>query len=337
MAQFITVKDVAREAGVSTATISRVLNNTGPVAQETRERIEAAIEKLNYQPNVVAQELVRGRSSVIGILTQHSTAPFYGDILNGITDGLQNTTYQPLFAHGFWSTEKERAALQVLISRRVDALIVVSGDVPDEDLIRLSEKLPLVVVAREVPGLEKRCLHVDNVRGGYLATRHLLDLGHRKIVHITGYQLSPHQFDARDRLQGYRQAMQEAGIEVQPEWVVEGNFTEESGVQAVDRLIQQEVQFTAVFAGNDQMAFGARLALHQHGLMVPEAVSVVGYDDLTVSRYAVPPLTTVRQPAHKMGVTAAKLTLSLLGKSRFVMPVFSNELVVRKSTRKLQR
>ena len=202
MSQFVTVKDLAREAGVSTATISRVLNNTGPVAPETRERIEQAIEKLGYRPNRVAQELVRGRSSVIGVLTQHSTSPFYGDIMNGITDGLQNTPYQPLFAHGFWATEKEQAALQMLISRRVDALIVVAGEIPDEGLLRLSQTMPLVVVARDVPGLEKRSLHVDNVRGGYLATRHLLELGHRKIVHITGHQHSPYQFDARDRERG---------------------------------------------------------------------------------------------------------------------------------------
>lgn len=334
MAPFITVKDVAREAGVSTATVSRVLNNTGPVGPETRTRIEAAIEKLGYHPNVVAQELVRGRSSVIGILTQHNATPFYGDILSGITDGLQGTAYQPLFAHGFWSSEKEHAALKLLISRRVDALIVLAGEIPDADLLALSERIPLVVVARVVKGLEKRCLRVDNIQGGHMATKHLLDLGHRRIVHITGHLHSPLQLDAQDRLQGYRKALQDAGIEPRPEWVIEGDFTEASGYRAILSLLEEEVQFSAVFAANDQMAFGARLALQQHGLQVPEAVSLVGYDDLTMSGYTLPPLTTVRQPAIKMGKAAARLALSVLNKTRSTLPAFANELIVRQSTSK---
>jgi LacI family transcriptional regulator len=313
---------------VSPSTVSRVLNNTVPVADAKREAVLNVVESLGYRPNAVAQELARGHSHAIGVLPQGIANPFYSQVLKGVEQGLRGSAYYPLFASGEQAPE-EKVALEQLLSHRVDALILIGGHLEDDDLLRLSQRLPLVAVGRRIRGLEHRCMRVENDDGGYQATRHLLDRGHRRIAHITGL---PWHADAVARREGYERALAEAGIAVDGRLVVEGDFEEPSGLAGTERLLGAGAAFTAIFAGNDRMAYGAGLALLRRGLQVPRDVSLVGFDDQPSAAYAWPPLTTLRQPTVEMGLAAAQAVVDELQGRGFVLPSFRTELVTREST-----
>jgi LacI family transcriptional regulator len=263
------------------------------------------------------------------VLTQSIGSPFYGAVLLGIEQELSGTDYHLLFASGNWRLPEEREAIEVLIGRRVDALIIMGGQLPSEYLGQIAERVPLVVVGQLVAGLAAQCLRVDNCHGAYLATQHLIELGHRRIVHITG-DLS--HADAIERREGYQRALDGAGIPFDPSLVVAGNFIEQSGLLALESLISRAVLFTALFVANDQMAYGARLALYRRGIRVPEDISLVGFDDLIGSAYTTPPLTTVRQPTAEMGRAAARAVLQLMEGQPIALPIFPTELIVREST-----
>ncbi|HEX2864435.1 MAG TPA: substrate-binding domain-containing protein [Deinococcales bacterium] len=330
MSKPVTLNDVARLAGVSPSTVSRILNGTANVTPERRTSVEDAIQRLGFRPNLMAQSLARGRSMSIGVLTQDISSPFYGATLSGIEEGLIDGPYHPVFISGHWREAEESAALDVLLSRHVDGLIVLGGHTPDEHLIEVSERLPLVAVGRRVEGLEDRCLYIDNVLGSYRGTRHLIDLGHRRIAYIAG---RPEHRDALDRLAGYRKALAEAGIPEDPDLIAQGDFLEQSGLLAMSALLSRSALFSAIVAANDQMAYGARLGLYRMGIRVPDDISIVGYDDLPGSAFATPPLTTVRQPTHEMGLAAARMIVSILGGNETPRrPAFEAELIVREST-----
>jgi LacI family transcriptional regulator len=324
----VTIHDIAAEAGVSASTVSRVLNGTTPVANAKRAAVLAAIESLNYHPNVVAQGLVRGKSATIGVLTQDLASPFYAEIHRAVEEGLVGSGYHPLFASGHWGADLELAALDVLIKRRVDAIIVLGGLMPGEHLHAVAQELPLVAVGRLIAGIEDRCLHVDHAEGAYKAMRYLIELGHTRIAHITGLPYHP---DAIDRQAGYRQALDDAGLAVDPNLVVEGTFDEQSGLLAVEMLLARGAMFTALFAANDQMAQGARLALFRRGIRVPDDVSLIGFDDQPSSAFTTPPLTTVRQPTAEMGAAAAEAVLKMLNGCQPSLPNLSVDLVIRES------
>lgn len=324
----VTINDIAERAGVSRSTVSRVLNGDPRVDARRREAVEQAMTALQYRPNLAAQGLARGKSHTIGVLTQDVASTFYGEYLKGIEVGLSGSSYHAVFASGNWQVKEEIAALDLLIGRRVDGLIVLGGDIPDEHLQALAEQLPLVIVGRSIRGLEQQCLCVQNFEGAYQATRYLLQRGHTRIAHITGNAGQP---DAVERRNGYCRALHDAGVTVDERLIIEGLFNEQSGMLALEMLFARGVLFTAIFASNDQMAYGARLGLHRHHLRVPEDVSIVGFDDQPASTYAIPPLTTVRQPNIEMGAAAAQAVLQLLNGKAPVLPPFAAELIVRES------
>jgi LacI family transcriptional regulator len=327
--QAITIVDIAREAGVSPSTVSRVLNGTVPVAEAKRDAVLEVVKRLRYRPSAIAQGLVRGRTAAIGVLTQSVASPFYGEVLLGIERGLAGSGYHAIFASGNWRTDDEVAALDLLSGRRVDALIVLSGVIDDAHLRQVAAELPLVVIGRSLAGLEDRCLRIDDQRAAQEAMRHLIDQGHTRIAHIAGPSL--HQ-DALDRRAGYVAALESAGLPVDPRLIVEGEYTEQSGLLAVQMLMSRAALFSAIFAANDQMAYGARLALYRNQLRVPDDVSLVGFDDLPGSAYTTPPLTTVRQPALDLGSAAAHAVLRLLDDMPADLPTLSAGLVIREST-----
>lgn len=324
----VTIQDIARHAGVSISTVSRVLNKTVPVARAKRAAVLSAVEALGYRPNVVAQELARGHTLAVGVLPQGISNPFYSRLLKGVEQGLRGTPYYPLFASGE-APDEEAQAFDMLLCHRIEALILIGGNIPDDKIVQLSRRVPVVAIARHVDGLDARCVRVGNEQGAYKATRHLLDMGHRRIAHITG--LRTHS-DAIARRAGYERALADAGIARDPALLLEGDFDESSGLAAAESLVKAGTRFTALFAANDQMAVGAMLALSRHGVQVPRDVSVVGFDDQPSAAYTCPPLTTIRQPAVEMGRAAAQALVDELRGNRFVQPIFDTDLVVRATT-----
>ncbi|MCO5190039.1 MAG: substrate-binding domain-containing protein [Anaerolineae bacterium] len=330
----ITIQDIAEQSGVSISTVSRVLSGNAGVTEPKRQAVLAAVDKLDYRPNLFAQGLASGQSMSIGVMTQNFGSAFYDAILRGIIAGVEKSSYSPLFADGRWRTDIERRALQTLLNRRVDALILLGTQLDSDDLLDLKKQMPLVIVSRSVAGLEQNCLVVDNYKASFQATTHLLDRGHQHIAHITGALSESNVLrDGAQRLAGYQDALRKAGIEPSPKLVVEGSFRSQSGLLAIETLLTRGKPFSAIFAANDQMATGARLGLYRRGIRVPDDVSLIGFDDQPHSAYMTPPLTTVRQPAEEMGLMAAQAVLNQLQGKPFALPMVSAELIVRESVK----
>ena len=306
----VTLDEVAAVAGVSAATVSRILNGTAVVSELKKQAVDKAIERLGFVPNPVARGLAGGRTLSVGVVTQAIDSPFYGVALRGIEEELAAAGYSPLFVSGHWNAEQEESCIDMLRSRRVDGIIVLTGRLSDSALRATARALPVVVTGRDLKAPNLFSLNFDNFEGGRLATHHLMALGHRRIAFISG---DPEHADALERQRGYRAALEAANIAYEPELVVPGRYYELSGLEAVERLMQSRQHFSAIFAANDQMAFGAALGLHRRGLRVPQDVSLVGFDDLPASLYSIPPLSTVHQPVQELGRLAASAMLDLLG------------------------
>ena len=330
----VTIETVAKMAGVSISTVSRVLSGTVTVSAQKMLAVETAAAKLGYVPSVLAQGLASGRSKTIGVVTQSLDSPYYGVMLRGIEDELDLVGYAPMVLSGRWNAKEEAKCIEILRSRRVDGIIVLAGRIADTALAACASTLPTVVTNRSLsaPGLFS--IDTDNYRGGLEATEFLIESGHQRIAFITG---DPEHADANERQRGYRAALDAAGIRFDPKLVVPGDFHELSGLRAVDELLVKRIQFSAIFAANDQMISGAALGLHRRGLRIPDDISLVGYDDLPGSQYMLPPLTTVRQPGFDMGRHAAKAMMQLIAGETPTAVVLYPQLVPRESTRRLSR
>ena len=332
----VTILDIAKKANVSPSTVSRVLRGSARVKQSKHDAVMEAVSELNYRPNIFAQSLASGQSMTIGVVTPNVGDPFYNAILLGILQKLTETPYSSIFTDGQWQLDVEQRAINMLLDRRVDGVILAGGRLPDDELEKIAAEKPLLLVARATDKLQDCCLRVDNFKGAYDATQYLIDMGHRHIAHITTPTESRvAEDDVTQRLLGYKQALSDAGIEFSPELIVEGNLLQQSGVLAVQRLLMQKQKFTAIFCANDQMAFGARLALFRRGFRVPEDVSLIGFDDHYSAAFSIPPLTTVRQPAVALGETAATAILDLINNKQIDIPLFEPELIVRESVARL--
>ncbi|MEK8033970.1 LacI family DNA-binding transcriptional regulator [Ideonella sp. DXS29W] len=325
----VTLQQVAERAGVSPSTVSRILNGTAVVSDDKKKAVDDAIKELGFVPNPVARGLAGGRTLSVGVVTQAIDSPFYGGAHRGIEDTLLPAGYSPLFISGHWDDTAEARCIEVLRSRRVDGLIVLTGRMDDEALKGLARQLPIVVTGRDLSAPGVYSLNFDDLHGARLATEHLLSLGHKRIAFIGGDPLHP---DSGKREQGYREALQAHGVAVDEALLQEGNYQEESGLQAIERLLASGVPFTAIFAANDQMAFGAALALHRRGLRVPHDVSLVGFDDVATSSFTVPPLSSVHQPVYELGRLAATAMLDLLAGRQPEAALPAPHIVVREST-----
>ncbi len=326
----VTLLEVARAAGVSASTVSRILNGTAKVAPEKREAVEAAIRRLNFKPNLFARSLKTGITMTVGVLTQAIESQFYSRALKGIEMGLAESGHSCIIVSGHWNAEADAASLKLLTSRRVDGVIILTGNIADNEVLAVAQQQPVVITERKLEGPNVRSIDLDQKHGGYLATQHLLALGHTRIAHLAGMEGRPH---AQQRYLGYLQAHEEAGVTPNPQCVVHGNFTDRGGYLAAQKLLDSGEPFTAIFCANDESALGARLALHQRGIRVPEDVSLVGFDDLPLCNYMTPPLTTVRQPVYEVGLYAAHTLLEMMGYPSEAVHVPPLELVVRQTTR----
>ena len=326
-----TIKEVSRLARVSTATVSRVLNGTSPVASATRERVLDAIARLEYKPNALARGLATNRSGGIGITVNEVSSPYFGAFIFGVEQIARDAGIHLMVSSGFADAPRERTSIDFLLERRCDGLVVQAEALADEELIDLVRggPAPVVIFGRSIAEVATSCVVMNNEQGGFLATEHLLDHGHRRIAHVTGPLSFP---DSRDRLHGYRHALEAGGVDYVERYVVESTFREEGGARAVARLLERAPEVSAIFFANDQMAAGGMRTLRERGREVPDDVSVVGFDDVFLAQYLTPTLTTVRQPLVEMGRAAASLLLARLGHEvKEVLHRFDPELVERQS------
>lgn len=331
--QKTTIYDIAYRAGVSQSTVSRVLSGNTKVSDDKKAAVLAAVEALGYRPNLFAQRLASGGSSTIGILATNTETPFFTQVIRGIQETLAPSQYLPLIVsvQGFGDLNR---AVELLRASYVGGVCVVGQPLSPELLDDLQQDIPVFAVCPDTPGLEAQCLLVDNEGGGYRATKHLLELGHRTIAHISGPATHGH---AVARLAGYRQALEEAGVPFDSSLVTYGSFVEQSGLDACNELLQRRRDFTALFAANDCMAFGAQVALFRQGLYVPKHISLVGFDDTPQAQFRTPPLTTIRQPAVEMGAAVARQVLAALSEDAEPKQTpFDTPLIVRESTAPLQ-
>ncbi|MEX0496189.1 HTH-type transcriptional regulator GalS [Raoultella terrigena] len=303
----ITIRDVARQAGVSVATVSRVLNNSALVSPDTRESVMKAVTQLGYRPNANAQALATQVSDTIGVVVMDVSDAFFGALVKAVDTVAQQHQKYVLIGNSYHEAEKERNAIEVLIRQRCSALIVHSKALSDEELGDFMQHIPgMVLINRIVPGYAHRCVGLDNVSGALMATRMLLNHGHQRI----GYLSSNHGIeDDSLRREGWFRALQEQGIIAPDSWVGSGSPDMQGGEAAMVELLGRNLGLTAVFAYNDSMAAGALTTLKDNGIVVPQHLSLIGFDDIPISRYTDPQLTTVRYPIMSMAKLATELAL----------------------------
>lgn len=327
----VTIKDIAKKVGVSPSVVSRALNNKYGVKAETRERIVRTAKEMGYLPNILAQGLVTRKTNTIGVVMADISEPFFSQLIKGMNLVADETGYTLIYYNSYESLV-ERSALEHMIkAQRVDGLIIVGSRIKeDEYLSGRTWEVPLVLVERRLTAPGLNCVWVDSITGAYKATRYLIDQGHRRIAHICGtlgFQV------ALDRLEGYKRALADTGLPYAEELVASGHFVWQDGYTATKEVLKQTPRCTAVFAGNDTMAYGALQAIAESGLEVPRDIAVVGFDDLEFSLLTNPPLTTVRQPRMEMGKKAVSILVSILaGKAEEGVKIsLTPELIIRRS------
>ncbi len=329
-----TLEHIARRAGVSVMTVSRALRGHPGVRESTRRKILDLAAELKYRPNRWARSLVTNRSKVIGIVVPDISHIFFSEITRGVQDGLEKHGYSLMLCHSKGDARREAREIDMLIGAQVEGIIVASEqpeDRPDLFADLQEEGIPFVLVDRFFPGLKCPRVTVDDFQVGRKATRHLIDLGHTRIGHITG----PNVSTARLRTEGYRAALKEAGIRLQSSWIVRSNFKVSGGAQAMKKLLARKNRVTAVFASNDPSAFGAVQACREAGLRVPEDISVIGAGNIEGYNHPAPFLTTVGWRVCELGERAAEILLRQLegnGGAGETECVFEPEILFRKST-----
>jgi LacI family transcriptional regulator, galactose operon repressor len=295
-----TIRDVARKAEVSIATVSRVVNSNRPVQPDIRDRVLKAVEELDYRPNYLARGLRQSNTCMIGLIIPDNSNPFYAEVARAIEDAGFAAGYSVILCNSDLSEEKQQAYVDVLLSHKVDGVILIDMKGAAQKFLEpiLAEDIPAVLANIDIPVPSVDQVLVDHYRGGYLAGQYLLGLNHRRIGCITFF--GPHSYDTL-RVVGFRRALSESGVELAEEDFVIGNGRYESGYHAMQELLRRRPDLTGVFVFNDLMALGAMNALRAQGLRVPEDISVFGYDNIFYASIFEPALTTIAQPVVAIG------------------------------------
>ncbi|GEA49860.1 hypothetical protein VIN01S_06640 [Vibrio inusitatus NBRC 102082] len=326
-----TVYDIARHAGVSVSTVSRFNNQTGYITREKVQAIEQAISALGFNAKTTKHHGNKARSMKIGVIVPTFDNSYFASILNGMSHCAQGSAYSLRIESSRFSKIREQKIIKQMLDLDVDALVLVVSLLNEDEIKRLVGHLPILIVAGSDKG-SLPILKIDNVIAGKIATNHLIQLGHTKIVHAYG-RLNEGP-DAKDRLEGYKQSLLEAGLQIDPRLIVDGGYYTEPSCNAVIQLIKDDIPFSAVFAANDLSAYGVIQALKEHNINVPQQISVIGFDDLYTSAIFTPALTTIRQPLYDIGTIALDHICDIMSNNAdtpFIPPV---ELIIRGSTSK---
>lgn len=326
----VTIKDIARIAGVAPSVVSRAINNKYGVKESTRQRILEIARELNYYPNAAARSLVTRKTQTIGVMMADISEPYYSQIIKGMEFVADKTGFTLLFSNSQEQVEHSGVLQKMIQANRVDGLIIIGSNIQEKGFIAklLEKEIPFVLIERKITDPQVNCIWVDNVEGATMATRHLIEKGHRKIAHIAGnlsFQV------ALERLEGYKRALHEADIEFREEYVVAGDFLTEGGYRAMKEIMKHDC--TAVFAANDATAYGAMRAIAESGLSVPHDMAVIGFDNLEFSSLTNPPLTTIHQPRYELGRISMEVLIGILrdDKPRGVKVCLEPKLIQRNS------
>jgi LacI family transcriptional regulator len=293
-----TMKQVAKRAGVSISTVSHVINNTRAVSDEVRTRVQGIVDELRYVPSAVARSLKNDKTHTIGVLVPNSSNPYFAELIRWIEDAAFELGYHIILCNTHGGDRKQTAYLRLLMEKRIDGLVLVaSGADNAQELLLRHEDVPIIQLERALPGLGADLVLAGQEEGAWLATRHLIELGHRAIACVSGPADLPR---SRERVGGFLRAMREAGIDVSADDVLHVEFTSAGGHAAFGSLLARPQRPTAVFVTSDLMAIGGLCAAGSAGVRVPAELSVVGYDDIGAACYAAPPLTTIAPPKREM-------------------------------------
>ncbi|MGO1297557.1 MAG: HTH-type transcriptional repressor PurR [Vibrio sp.] len=331
-----TIKDVARLAGVSTTTVSHVINKTRFVAETTQERVLSAVKELHYAPSAVARSLKCNTTRTIGMLVTQSTNQFFSEVIDGVESYCYRQGYTLVLCNTGGIYEKQRDYVRMLAEKRVDGILVMCSDMTPElmEMLDNHADIPKVIMDWGLEDSQADNILDNSEEGGYLATKHLIENGHSDIACLSGH-LS--KVACQERIRGFRRAMQEAQLAVNEDWILEGNFECDTAVLAADKLLAMDSLPTAVFCFNDTMALGLISRLQQKGCRVPDDISVIGYDNIELAEYFSPPLTTIHQPKRRVGKNAFEILLERIKNKQHERRTFEMhpELVIRDTVKKL--
>lgn len=307
-----TMKNIAKLAGVSTSTVSHVINKTRFVSEEISERVNNAAKELNYYaPSALARSLKVNRTKTIGMLVTTSTNPFFGEVVKGVERSCYQKGYSLILCNTEGDNERMRQSINTLLQKRVDGLILMCSSLEGEriDVFERYPDIPVVVMDWGPMLFTSDKIQDNSLRGGYLAAKYLIDCGHTEIGCITG-PLIKHQ--AQMRYEGYKRAMNEAGLEFNANWIIESDFECEGGYQAFKKMAQRGALPSSIFVSNDMMAMGVINAANELDIKVPDDLSIIGYDDIHIAKFMSPSLTTIHQPKYRLGQTAVETLVRIL-------------------------
>ncbi|MGC9404210.1 MULTISPECIES: HTH-type transcriptional repressor PurR [Vibrio] len=303
-----TIKDVARLAGVSTTTVSHVINKTRFVAETTQEKVNKAVEELNYAPSAVARSLKCNTTRTIGMLVTQSTNLFFSEVIDGVESYCYRQGYTLILCNTGGIYEKQRDYIRMLAEKRVDGILVMCSDLTEElrEMLDRHSTIPKVVMDWGPESSQADKIIDNSEEGGYLATKYLIDKGHKDIACLSGHF---EKAACQERILGFKRALTEANLKIDEDWILEGNFECDTAVLAADQIAAMDNKPTAIFCFNDTMALGLISRLGQKGINVPNDISVIGYDNIELAEYFSPPLTTVHQPKRRVGKNAFEILL----------------------------
>ncbi len=312
--KYLTLKMVAERAEVSVNTASRAINNKPDINEETKKRVLRIAKELGYIRNAAAVALRTKKTRTIGVVIADNSNPFYAEVLNGIEVAAREKNYHIILANTQRDYKKEEEAINLLLAKRVDGLLIAPVQDRDDDIRKLIKtNLPFVIVGRDFENIEIDVVYNDEIKGGFLATEYLIKKGHKRIALIDGFL---YKSPAKGRLEGYKKALNEYGIPLDDSLISVGDINLEDGYERTRQMLGKNLNFTAIFAYNDMMAFGAMQAIKEKGLRIPEDIGLVGYDDISFSSLMDPALTTIRLNKQELGIESVKLLLSRINGNR---------------------